>query len=170
MRLASASPQKIANPLLEQMLANFYPYWMCQPMPTRPYTRYEFDSDLQRFNQHQNKSISFENMVMSYFQQMRPDCRIERFFTRGIQKKFDCFNADEFCGHCNTVFQAMGCFYHYCPCQEARTAQTEGDIQRGTKKREMDEMRRQYIEEKSYTVVETRESEWWKLYKTDVSL
>ena len=34
----------------------------------------------------------------------------------------------------------------------------------------MDEMRRQYIEEKGYTVVEMWEYEWWKLYKTDVTV
>ena len=62
----------------------------------------------------------------------------------------------------------MGCFYLYCPCQEARHALTEERIQRG-KKTEMDEIRKQYIEEQSNTVVEMQECEWWKLYKTDVS-
>ena len=84
---------------------------------------------------------------------MRPDCRIESFYTTGTQKKIDCFNVDGFCGHCNTVLEAMGCFYHYCPCQEARAVLTEQVIQRGTKKREMDEMRKQYIEEKGDSVV-----------------
>ena len=35
-------------------------------------------------------------------------------------------------------------------------------------KRQMEQMRRQYIEDKGYTVVEIRKSEWWKLNKTDV--
>ena len=34
----------------------------------------------------------------------------------------------------------------------------------------MDETRRQYIEEKGYTVVEMWECEWRKLYKTDISV
>ena len=34
-------------------------------------------------------------------------------------KKIDCFKADGFFAHCNTVFEAMGCSYQYCPCQEA---------------------------------------------------
>ena len=43
----------------------------------------------------------------------------------------------------------MGCFCHYCPCQEARLSLTEEDIERGNKKREMDQMRKQYIKEKN---------------------
>ena len=60
----------------------------------------------------------------------------------------------------------MGCFYHYFPCQEARLSLTEEDSERGNKKREMDQMRKQYIKEKGYNVVEMWECEWWNLYKT----
>ena len=49
-------------------------------------------------------------------------------------------NAEGFCGYHNTVFGATGCFYHHCCCQEARPALTEEAVQRGTKKREKDEM------------------------------
>ena len=66
--------------------SQLYPQSMCQPMPTRFYTRYEIDADLQRFKPRQNKSRSFENVVMSHFQRMRPDCRIERFYTPRNQK------------------------------------------------------------------------------------
>ena len=60
----------------------------------------------------------------------------------------------------------MGCFYLYCPCQEARLSLTEEDIKRGNKKREMDQMRRQCIKEKGYKDVEMWECKWWNLYKT----
>ena len=60
----------------------------------------------------------------------------------------------------------MGCFYHYCPCHEARPSLTEEDIERGNKKREMDQMRKQNIKEKGSNVVGMWESEWWNLYKT----
>ena len=62
------------------------------------------------------------------------------------------------------VFEAMGCFFHYCSCQEAQPSLTE-DIERGNKKREMDQMRKQYIKEKGYNVVQMWECEWWNLYK-----
>ena len=43
----------------------FYPYSMCQPMPTGLYSRFEFDADMQILKPRQNKS--FENMIMSHF-------------------------------------------------------------------------------------------------------
>ena len=103
---------------------------------------------------------------MSYFPRQRTDCKIESFYTTGTQKKIVSFKVDGFCAHCKTVFEAMGCFEHYCPCQEARPALIEEDIERGNKKRQMDQMRKQYIKEKGYDVVEMWECEWWNLYKT----
>ena len=61
----------------------------------------------------------------------------------------------------------MGCYYHYCPCQEARASLTDSDIEREMKKRQHDEMRRDYIQQKGYEIVEMWECEWWILYKTD---
>ena len=150
--------------------SQLYPYSMCQPMPTGLYTRWEYDSETKRFTARQNKSRSFENMVLSYFQQCRPDCKIESNATTSRQKKIDCFSVDATSYHCNTVFEAMGCYYHYCPCQEARPSLTDTDIERGVKKRQQDEMRRDYIQQKSYRIVEMWECEWWSLYKTDASV
>ena len=65
----------------------------------------------------------------------------------------------EFFYHCNTVFEAMGCYYHYCPCQEARPSLTDTDIERGIKKRQQDEMRRDYIQQNGYRIVEMWECE-----------
>ena len=115
--------------------SQLYPYSMCQPMLTGLYTRWEYDSATKRFTARQNKSHSFENMVMSYFQQSRPECKNESNVTAGRQKKIDCLSVDGICYHCNTVFEAMGCYYHYCPCQEARPSLTDTDIERGSKKR-----------------------------------
>ena len=114
--------------------SQLYPYSMCQPMPTGLHTRWDFDSETSRFITRQNKTRSFEKMVMSYFQRTRPEGKIESFFTTGTQKKIDCFSVDGFCSHCNTVFEAMGCFCHFCPCQELRLSLTEEYIQRGSKK------------------------------------
>ena len=135
-------------------------------MPTGLYTRWEYDTESNRFKPQQNKSRNFENIVMSYFQRQWPDCKIESFYTTGTQKNIDCFKVDGFCAHCKTVFEAMGCFCLYCSCQEARLSLTEEEIEHGNKKREMDQMRKQYIKEKGYNVVEMWECEWWNLYKT----
>ena len=59
----------------------------------------------------------------------------------------------------------MGCFYHFCPCQELRPSLTEEDIQRGSKKRELDALRRHYVQKKSFKVIEMWERGWWRLYK-----
>ena len=89
---------------------------------------------------------------MSYFQRIRLDCRNKSFYTAGTQKRIDCFYADGFCGQCNTAFEATGFFYIYCPCQDGRSALSEEDTQRGTIKREMDEMRKRQIDEIGYTL------------------
>ena len=115
--------------------SQFYLYSMCQPMPAGLYTRWEYDTDSIRFKPQQNKSRNFENMVMSNFQRQRPDCKIESFYTTGTQKKIDCFKVDGFCAHCNTVFEAMGCFYHYCLCQETKHSLTEDEIEVATKRK-----------------------------------
>ena len=140
--------------------SQLYPNSMCQPMPTGLYTRWKYGKECNRFKPQQNKSRNSENMVMSYFQRQRPDCKIESLYTTGTQKKTDCFEVGGFCAHCKIVFEALGCFYRYCPCQEARLSLTEEDINRGNKKREMDQMRKHYIKEKRYNVVEMWVCEW----------
>ena len=115
----------------------------------------------------QNKTRSFENMVLSYFQQTRPECKIESNVITGRQKKIDCFSVDGICNHCNTVFEAMGCFY--CPCQETRPSLTDNEIMRGIKKREQDQMRKEYIQQKVYKIIEMWECNWWEIYRTDAT-
>ena len=114
------------------------------------YTRWEFDNDMQKFKATHNRTRNFEKTVMSFYQETRPECKIESFFTSEKQKKIDCFNVDGYCDHCRTVFEAMGCNYHFCSCYEARPSSIEQDIERGNKKREMDDMRQEYIKEKGY--------------------
>ena len=150
--------------------SQLYPYSMCQTMPAGLYTRWDFDSETSRFLPRQNKTRSFENMVMSYFQRTRRECEIESFFTTGSWKKTDCFSVNGFCSHCKTVFEAMGCFYHFCPCQEFCPSLTEEDIQRGRKKRQLDALRRHYIQEKGFNVIDIWQCEWWRLYKTTITV
>ena len=76
-----------------------------------------------------------------------------RVISQLVDKNNDCFSVDGICYHCNTVFEAMGCYYHYCPCQEARPSLTDSNIERGMKKRQQDEMRRDYIQQKGYQIV-----------------
>ena len=114
--------------------SQLYLYSMCQPMPTGLYSRWNYDSASQKIMPRQNKTLSFENMLLSYFQQTRPERIIESNVTTGRRKKIDCFSVDGICNHCDTVFEAMGCHFHYCPCQEARLSLTDNEFMRGIKK------------------------------------
>ena len=97
-------------------------------MPTGLYTRWELDSESGKIRPQQSKTRSFENMVMSYFQLFRPQCEVESVYTQGTQKNSDAYSVDNFCGHCNTVFEGMGFYYDNYSCQEARPSLTEEEI------------------------------------------
>ena len=60
---------------------------MCQPMPTGLCTRWDIDSETGRLTPLQNKTRSFENMVMSYFQRTRPHCKIESLTLQADRRK-----------------------------------------------------------------------------------
>ena len=124
----------LCKSIIRKDASQLYAYSMCQPMPTGLYTRWHYDSESQKFMPRQNKTRSFENMILSYFQQARPACRIKSSVITGKQKKIDCFIVDGICNHCNTVFEAMGCYFHYCPCQEACLSLTDNEIMRGKKR------------------------------------
>ena len=85
---------------------------------------------------------------MSYFRRVRPQCKVESLYRTGTQKKVDAYSVDCFCGHWNIAFEAMGCYYHFRSWQETRTSLTEEKFRRGIKKRELDELRKQYIQER----------------------
>ena len=147
--------------------SQLYPYSMCKPMPTGLYTRWNYDSESQKFLPRQNITRSFENMVLSYFQQTRPECKIESNVTTGRQKKVDCFSVDGICNHCNTVFEAMGGYFYYCPCQEARPSLTDNEYKKRIKKREQDQMRKEYIQHRGYKIIGMWECKWWDIYRID---
>ena len=106
------------------------------------YTRWELDSESGKLKPCQNKTRSFANIVLSYLERLRPQCMFESFYTTGTQKNIDAYSVDGFYGHCNTVFEAMRGYYHYCPCQETRPSLTVEEIWRGIKQRELDELRK----------------------------
>ena len=161
---------KICKSIVGIDVNQLYPYSMCQPMPTGLYTRWDIDLETSRITLRQNRTRNFDNMGMSYFQRSRPDCKIESFYTSGRQKKTDRFSIEGFCSHCNTVLEAMGCFYHLCRCQELGTALTEEDTKHGSRKREIDGLRRDFIQEEGFTVIKLWECQWRRLYRTTTSV
>ena len=84
-----------------------------------------------------------------------------RAFTRQESKrKIDCYEVDGYCDHCKTVFEAMGCYYNFCEFMEVSPLLSEEEIKRGQNRRELDRLRKEYIESKGYKVVEQWECKW----------
>ena len=146
--------------------SQLYPYSMCQPMPTGLYTRWEYDSETER---EKTNPAPLRIWFCRVSNKVNQSAKYRVMFQL-VDKKIECFSVDGICYHCNTVFEARGCYYHYCPCQEARPSLTDTDIERGVKKRQQDEMRRDYKQQKGYQIVEMWECEWWSLYKTNASV
>ena len=55
-------------------------------------------------------------------------------------------------------------------CEEARPSLTDNEFMRRIKKREQDQMRREYIQQKGSKIIETWECKWWELYRTDTTV
>ena len=98
------------------------------------YTRWDLNPQTIRFTPRRNKTGSFEKMVMCYVQRTRPDYKLDSFYRTGIQNKSDSFKVDSFCSQYIAVLETMGCFYHFCSCQDIRPTHTEEDTERGSKK------------------------------------
>ena len=84
-----------------------------QEMPTGRHTRWEFIFETYRFKTRISRTRIFENMVINAYQELRPKCKIESFYTTGKQNKIDSFHVDGYCDDRKTVFEAMGCYYHF---------------------------------------------------------
>ena len=59
----------------------------------------------------------------------------------------------------------MGCYIDFCPCQEAKASLSEEETYRVFRKREHDELRRDYLKNKRYKIVEIWECKRWKSVK-----
>ena len=124
-----------------------YPFSMCQEVPTGLYTRWDRDPESGRFKPRQNKKRSFENMVMSYYQRIRPECKIVSFYTTGMPKTLT-VSALMSSGSTATLYSnPRGVIIITVPVKKHVL------IQRATK-RDMDELRRHYLMEQGYTVME----------------
>ena len=77
-------------------VSQLYHFSMCQARQTALCRNLELDSESGEFKPRQNKKKSFENMVMSYFHRVRPQCRLDRFCTTGAQKENDANSVDGF--------------------------------------------------------------------------
>ena len=49
---------------------------------------------------------------------------------------------EHFCGHCDTLFEVLGCFYHGCVCQQKKKV-TSQILNRSEKRKDYDAERKQ---------------------------
>ena len=61
----------------------------------------------------------------------------------------------------------MGCCYLFGACHETRPSLSHHDIEKGKKKRGMDELIREYMKEKLFINQDTCECEWWEQFETN---
>ena len=85
-RLLFGIRQTGASPLSELMLVSSI-LFVCQAMATGLCMKWELDLESARIKPSQNKTRSFENMVVSYFQWIRPHCKVERFYRTSTDEK-----------------------------------------------------------------------------------
>ena len=69
-------PTNMCKSIVGVYASQLYPYLMCQLMPTGLFTRWDIDSEISRITPQQNKTRSFEKLVMSFFQRKIPACII----------------------------------------------------------------------------------------------
>ena len=79
--------QNVCKSIVGIDASQLYPFSMCQPMPTGVYTQYEYDSELQQFKPRQNKTRSFENMVMSYISVFVPNVKLREILQPEPKRK-----------------------------------------------------------------------------------
>ena len=127
---------------------------MCQPMLTGLYSGWDLDSQAGRIMPRQNLIPSFEDMAMSYFQERRTESKFQSFYTTSTLNTVHCSGVAGSFSNYNTVFKALGCFYHVLPRQEVRPPLIEEGTKRGSKKKVLEEMRQNCRQEKSCTVIE----------------
>ena len=147
--------------------SQLYPFSMMKDMPTGVYTKWELREDTGLFHPRRSKKNYLECIVLKYFQTQNPHCYIQSQFNQKSQKRIGAYLVDGFCSHCNTVFEVLGCYWHFCPCQEKKRLPID-EIEKGLKRREYDECRRKFLLESGFKLCEIWECDWWKKVKNNV--
>ena len=153
--------QNICNAVIGIDASQLYPYSMMKEMPTGPYYIWEYSNDSNKYHRQKPTRSMFELMVFTYLQEQKPNCQIKSQFTARRQKRFGPFSVDGYCQHCETAFEADGCFFHFCACQDHKH-HSEEELKRGLVRRERTVKRKQYLQSLGLQVVTIRECQWWE--------
>ena len=144
-----------------------YPFSMMKDMPTRVYTKWELREDTRLFQPRRSKKKYLECIVLKYFQKHNPHCYFQTQFNQKSQKRIGVCLVDGFCSQCNTVFEVLGCYWHFRPFQEKKGPPID-EVEKGVKIREYNECRRKFLLETGFKVCEILECDWWKKVKNNV--
>ena len=118
---------------------------MCQPMWTRVGISFQgqVDSGLNK-----TRPVALRIWSCFVFSEQNQNIELNSSTLQVFGRKLTVSVLTDFFSHCNTVSEAVRCFYHFCPCQEGRPSLSEEYNKSGTKKTELDELSRSYIQKK----------------------
>ena len=85
--------------------SQFHPNSMCQALLMGLFTRWEPASESGILRQNETRNL--ENMILSIFQRIIQQSKAEYLYTASTQKQNDAYRVHGFCGHSDTVFEAM---------------------------------------------------------------
>ena len=138
-------------------------------MSTGLYTRWDFNPGTVRFTPPSNKTRTFENNVMSYFQLKIHECKLQSLYSTSRQNRIHCFGVDKL------FFIATVCLKQWAAVVTLVFVKKDIPLcmksyQSGSKKSELDELRRSYKQEESFIVIKKWGCEWLRLYKTTTNV
>ena len=143
--------------------SQLYPFAMSQSMPVGVYTRWKLDAIDGKFKIQRNGKLSYENRVMSFLKKQRPSCNIISIVTTGTQYEIGPYKVDGICLHCNTIFEANGCWFHFHDCKSYDPEFEE----RVDKKRKYEANRNTFLKSKGYKIFTIWECQFWKDVKSN---
>ena len=135
--------EKICKSIVGIDAIQLYLFSQSKEMLTGPYTKWEYREESDKFHPKRNWRSVFEQQVMCYFQQTHPICKIQTRFTHKKQGTLRPYLVNGFCSHCNTVFEAMGCFFHFFVLRKKQLLLE--DIEKELMRPERDNDRREYL-------------------------
>ena len=108
------SLQIYANLLWGMMLANYIPFWCVNPCP-RIFIRISITiQGYVALHVEKTRHVALGNWNL--FSTNKNKWQNKKLLYNRQTEKNDGFSVDGFCSQCNTVFWAIDCFYHFCPC------------------------------------------------------
>ena len=81
-------PTNLCKSIVGIDASQLYPYWMCEPMPTGLNTRWNYDTDSQKFIPRQNKTRPFEKKSFLKFNNLVRHVRLKAMLQLVDKRRF----------------------------------------------------------------------------------